>query len=117
MPVSDPFAVEMRERLIALRKELESLADASAQSSQVVELDQSRVGRLSRMDAMQAQAMAQASGRRREIMLKNIAAALTRIDAGEYGRCRSCEQAIARKRLELDPAASLCIRCAAQAEQ
>jgi DnaK suppressor protein len=50
-------------------------------------------------------------------MLRNIAAALRRIDAGEYGLCRSCEEVIARKRLELDPAASLCIRCAAQAEQ
>lgn len=115
--MSDLFATQMRARLIALRKELESLAEASAQSSQVVELDQARVGRLSRMDAMQAQAMARASGRRREIMLRNIAAALRRIDAGEYGRCRSCEETIARKRLELDPAASLCIRCAAQAEQ
>jgi DnaK suppressor protein len=115
--MTDPFASEMRERLIALRKELESLADTSEQSARVVELDQSRVGRLSRMDAMQAQAMAQASVRRRETMLRNIAAALRRIDAGEYGLCRSCEEAIARKRLALDPAASLCIRCAAQAEQ
>ena len=59
---------DMRERLIKLRVELESIAATGDETSQVVELDQARVGRLSRMDALQAQAMAQASGRRREAM-------------------------------------------------
>ena len=90
---------------------------ASEQSSQVVELDQSRVGRLSRMDAMQAQAMAQASGQRREMMLKNITAALARIDNGDYGLCQSCGEPIPQKRLEFDATALLCIECAQQAEQ
>jgi len=63
--MSDAFLADMRAKLVALRRHLESLASTSQQSSEVVELDQSRVGRLSRMDALQAQAMAQASGRRR----------------------------------------------------
>jgi DnaK suppressor protein len=108
---------DMRERLLKLREDIESVAATSDQSSQVVELDQSRVGRLSRMDAMQAQAMAQASGRRREMMLRKISAALARLDNGEYGLCQSCEEPIHRKRLELDPTALLCIQCAKQAEQ
>ncbi len=106
----------MRKRLLKIREELESMASTGDESSQVVELDQSRVGRLSRMDALQAQAMAQASGRRREMMLRGISAALARIDKDEYGFCQSCEEPINRKRLEVDPTALLCIECATKLE-
>lgn len=115
--MSDLFINDMRERLLKLREDTESLAASSDQSSQVVELDQARVGRLSRMDAMQAQAMAQASGRRREVMLQKISSALTRIENDTYGFCQSCEETIHQKRLEFDPAVELCIRCAEKAEQ
>jgi len=113
----DSFTAGMREKLLALREELEIVADTSKDASQVVELDQARVGRLSRMDAMQAQAMSQAAERRREVMLRGIAAALTRVDNDDYGMCKSCEEPINRKRLEFDPTATLCIGCASKAEQ
>ena len=106
----------MRATLMELRSELEGLVKTGADAAQVVELDQSKIGRLSRMDALQAQAMAQASGRRREMMLRKIAAALTRIDNDDYGFCKSCEEEIHRKRLEFDPTAVLCIQCAKKAE-
>jgi DnaK suppressor protein len=115
--MSDQFINDMREKLLKLREETEALTAGSDQASQVVELDQARVGRLSRMDALQAQAMAQASGRRRELMLQKIASALARIDNNSYGFCQSCEEAIHRKRLEFDPAAELCIQCAEKAER
>lgn len=63
------FDGRMREKLLRLREELESLAATGNESAVVVELDQSKVGRLSRMDAMQAQAMAQASVVRRDAIL------------------------------------------------
>ena len=106
-----------RERLLALREELEDVADTGAEASAVVELDQTKVGRLSRMDAMQAQAMAQASEQRREQMLRGIDAALQRIDDDEFGYCQKCGESINPKRLEFDPAALLCIDCANKAEQ
>ncbi len=115
--MSDPIIADMRERLLKLREDIESVIVLSDTSSQVVQLDQSRLGRLSRMDAMQAQAMAQAVGRRREIMLRKIVAALARIDNGEYGLCRSCEEPIHPNRLEFDPTVLLCIQCATKAEQ
>jgi len=115
--MADLVLADMRDRLLRLREDLESLAATSEESSQTVELDQARVGRLSRMDALQAQAMAQASSRRRAIMLRNIAGALARIESGEYGRCQSCDDAIHQKRLEFDPAALLCIQCAERAEK
>jgi DnaK suppressor protein len=115
--MSDLFIEEMRAKLLELRMELESVAKSGDEASQVVQLDQARVGRLSRMDAMQAQAMSQASGRRREIMLQKIAAALERIDNDDYGICQTCEEMINLRRLEFDPTAALCIDCATQAEQ
>jgi DnaK suppressor protein len=108
--------VSFRERLLRLRAELESVAETSDASAEVVELDQAKVGRLSRMDAMQAQAMAQASGHRRKRMLVQITAALKRIDNDDFGYCRDCEEAIPAKRLEFDPTAIRCVDCASAAE-
>ncbi len=107
---------EMRERLLKLREDLESVAATNDESSQIVELDQTRMGRLSRMDALQAQAMAKESGRRSEILLQKIAGALERVENGDYGLCRSCDNPIPRKRLEFDPTALFCIQCAERAE-
>jgi len=101
-----------RERLIALRAELENLQDTRTDSEATVELDQTRVGRLSRMDAMQQQAMAKATGERTKLMLTRIESALRRCDEGTYGDCLRCEDPIDVRRLEIDPAATLCIDCA-----
>jgi len=106
----------MRDRLLKLREELQAMAATGEESAAVVELDQSKVGRLSRMDAMQAQAMAKASGQRREAMLRNIEAALNRIDEGDYGLCRDCDEPINPKRLEFDPTALRCIDCESKRE-
>jgi DnaK suppressor protein len=101
-------------RLRARRDELLQLTAAHEEESDPVEVDQSSVGRLSRMDALQSQAMAAAVERRREAELARIGAALERIEQGEYGECMSCGEAIALKRLELDPATPVCVRCAAR---
>ena len=107
----------MQRKLIALREELQSVATTSDAASQVVELDQAKVGRLSRMDALQAQAMSQASGRRREMTLRMIERALRRIDENDFGACQNCDEPISRKRLEFDPAVECCIECATKFEQ
>jgi DnaK suppressor protein len=65
---------------------------------------------------MQAQAMAQASGHRRNATLRRISAALQRIDDGEYGSCLECDEPINPKRLEFDPTVRLCIDCASKLE-
>ena len=106
----------LRKKLLELREELKAATVAASESSQVVELDQARVGRLSRMDALQAQAMSQAAGRRREEMLARITAALARMDKENFGLCKSCDEAINPKRLEFDPTATLCISCAERSE-
>ncbi|MEP0322758.1 TraR/DksA family transcriptional regulator [Bauldia litoralis] len=101
-----------RDRLIAARAELEALREQSAEARAPVTLDQQSVGRLSRMDALQGQAMAQAAEQRRASEMARIDAALIRIDDGSYGECLRCGEEIAEKRLEIDPAATLCVDCA-----
>lgn len=106
----DPKAIKAK--LEERRDQLLHLVESSAESRRPVELDQTRVGRLSRMDALQDQAMQLETGRRRDAELKRIAAALARIEEGDYGFCLSCGEEIAPRRLELDPTVSLCVDCA-----
>ena len=101
-----------KEKLLALKKELEEMDNVSAESRKPVELDQTMVGRLSRMDAMQQQEMALANDRRRKMQLHRIDQALARIDSGDYGYCASCDDPIPAKRLDLDPAIPTCVDCA-----
>lgn len=101
-----------RALLTQKRDELTDAANASKDSRRPVELDQTSVGRLSRMDAMQVQAMAVAEDTRRQHTLQRVAAAFERLENDEYGYCVTCGEPIAHKRLELDPATPTCIKCA-----
>lgn len=99
----------------ALLSERDALHDSSASTAAKrtpVQLDQQSVGRLSRMDALQVQAMAQAEEGRRQQRLRLIDAALKRIDEGAYGCCVSCGDDIPDKRLAFDLAATRCVDCA-----
>jgi len=94
------------------KAELQSIMKAAEEDQKPVELDQTRVGRLSRMDALQGQALAQETVRRRTNELARIDAALERLQSGDYGYCVRCDEEISEKRLKLDPSAPLCIDCA-----
>jgi len=109
---TDIDADHFRARLETRKMELEDLRQISSDSRNPVALDQSSVGRVSRIDAMQAQQMALATERNREREISQISAALARLDDGEFGYCISCGEPIAAKRLELNPAVPTCINCA-----
>ena len=98
--------------LMERQKELEEANDLAFDSRRAVELDQQSVGRVSRIDAMQRQAMAQAGEQRRIVEINRILAALKRIELEEYGCCLRCGENIPDKRLEFDPAVPFCIACA-----
>ena len=98
-----------------IEAELRQLAEASTdakESRAPVALDQQSVGRLSRMDAMQVQAMAAETERRRQSRMEALRAALKRIESQEFGFCTQCGEEITEKRLDLDPAVAICIDCA-----
>lgn len=99
-------------RLSAMRTQLEALSTSSEEMRAPVELDQTSVGRLSRMDAMQQQAMAQATERKRATDLVRIEMAERRIVDDEYGFCEDCGDEIPDRRLEIDPMAERCVNCA-----
>ena len=103
-------------QLLTMQAENLGMSDMIEGSAKTVELDQNRVGRLSRMDAMQGQAMAKASAERQQEKLKLINRALARVENGSFGRCLECDEFIAIPRLEIDPTASHCIECAQSLE-
>ena len=111
----------LRNELIPrIRSELEELSILSilTESDRApVQLDQQSVGRLSRIDAMQGQALAQASDLRRRARVNALEAALRRFEDEEFGFCVDCGEPIALARLRVDPATTLCIACAQSAER
>lgn len=103
--------------LVKRRTEILQLQETQRGDGAPRELDQTRVGRLSRMDAMQQQAMSREAARLMNFELQRITTALERIASEEYGYCVLCDEEIALKRLMFDPSLLTCIDCAQQAEK
>ena len=103
---------KIRQSLEQERAELLALSEAAAEGRRPVTLDQQSVGRLSRMDAMQVQAMAQSVEARRRARLPLIEAALRRLDTDDYGYCTDCGEQIPARRLAIDPTIARCVDCA-----
>lgn len=101
-----------RKRLAKRKAEIEELSRLSEEARSTVELDQQTVGRLSRMDSMQQQAMAEAQERMRQRDLLRIEMAERRINTEDYGYCMECDAEIPDGRLEIDPMAEKCVHCA-----
>lgn len=112
-PTDDALARHYRPRLEAEDAALRAASDGSSETRRPVALDQQMVGRLSRMDALQGQALAQGLEARRAGRLKAIAAALARIDEAEFGFCEDCGDFIGTGRLDADPCVTRCVGCAA----
>ncbi|KAA5607433.1 TraR/DksA family transcriptional regulator [Roseospira marina] len=104
----------LRAKLTTHRDEMRADEASTAADRATVDAGDTAMGRLSRMDALQQQAMAQETERRRQVELKRIDAALERMEAGEYGACLHCGADIETRRLEFDPAAPLCVSCASE---
>ncbi len=99
------------QHLLQLQADLLNIAAASKEAARPVELDQASFGRLSRMDAMQSQQMAQEIIRRRESQLVKIEGALKRLAAGDFGYCYVCGKEIDPRRLNADPVTTRCVAC------
>lgn len=102
----------MKARSITLRETLIDESTSSTGARDTVTLDQTSVGRLSRMDAFQGQAMAKAEEQRRQLNVTRIAGASQRLEQGVFGECIECGEWINIKRLESGPLVLKCIDCA-----
>lgn len=116
MTLSTQQIAAFKKELLQQRAVLELAAEQTEADRAPVALDQQSVGRLSRIDAMQVQAMSQAQQRKRDTDLRNIVGALSRMEDGEFGYCTNCGEQIALKRLAVDPSVRQCIACASSNE-
>lgn len=91
--------------------ELRDQSTANAGSRETVELDQQSVGRLSRMDAIERKAMADATHRMRDLEIKKLTAGLGRLETGDFGYCIDCEEEIERERLASNLTVLKCFDC------
>ena len=107
---------KFRARLLEYKKSLQDMSQAAEEAAETVELDQTRQGRLSRMDALQGQAMSIASLNRRNLELGKIDQALERLDNEDYGYCLECGEEISEQRLDFNPTVTHCIHCAEKLE-
>ena len=107
------LAVDLEQLSSDLREQIELAKPAAS----TVVLDQSKVGRISRMDAMQQQHMADSTLQHAKKRLKLVSKALNKMFEDEYGFCELCDEMIAFARLQVNPEAQLCLKCQSQQEQ
>ncbi len=103
----------IRAALHARLAELDALEQSTSEDRKPIELDQTSVGRLSRMDSLQVQAMAAAAQSRRIGERRRVEQALKRLADDEYGWCVTCGEKISPERLATDITIAVCVRCAA----
>jgi len=111
-----PQQEQLHQKLLSLKSDLELLLTKSSASSHAVDLDQP-IGRLSRMDAMQQQAMSKANRAGHQQRLILIEAALQALKSDCYGECRCCEEPIGYSRLNVRPESPFCLNCQKQSEE
>lgn len=101
---------QFREILLLAKASAEALLTQTS-TSEPIERSGSAIGRLTRMDAIQMQAMEQMSRGQLQVRLQQIEAALKSFDRGTYGLCRLCREPIGIHRLEALPEAPFCVYC------
>lgn len=102
---------ELREILEKELKALQRSMKVSADALKPVELDQTAVGRLSRMDSLQNQSMTRNLHEREQVKLAKIETALHRLEQGSYGTCISCGAPVPYGRLLVFPETESCAVC------
>ena len=110
--MDDKNLEQIRQLLLKMKVDLQEQEKTFKDYKKPVELDQTKIGRISRMDAMQIQQMALDASRRRQHQLVKIETAFQRIESDEYGYCLSCDEEINFRRLLIDPTNTHCIECA-----
>ncbi|MFW5877143.1 MAG: TraR/DksA family transcriptional regulator [Myxococcota bacterium] len=101
---------DLQADLQVLCEALEQTLGLAREGAKPVSLD-NPIGRVSRVDALQQQAMAQANRRSLELRLAQVRSALSALESGEYGYCRRCEEPIAYRRLKSRPETPFCVDC------
>jgi len=115
-PLTTTQREEFRQMLLALQDELKALVEGRSAGTRPVAPD-SAIGRISRMDAIQIQQMAQANMRKAKQRLEQAGAALNRLMDDSFGECAECGEDIGYARLKARPEAPFCVQCQNRREQ
>jgi len=101
---------EYRKIVTAEIKKLKNEIADMADSVKPIEPDVS-IGRLSRMEAIQAKSISEANLRSKKMRLQKLMDAERRLDRGSFGYCSVCEEEIPEKRLRISPESTVCMDC------
>ncbi len=97
------------QQIAEVRAEIEALGESASPVA-----PDNAIGRVSRMDAINNQAINESSlGRARE-RLEQLESALARVDQPDFGTGVMCLQPIAPARLTYLPDSTLCVQCASR---
>ena len=102
---------QLRDEVEQQLSRLEASMIVSEEAVKPVELDQSAVGRLSRMSSIQSQGMAKGLREREVVRLALLQEAVRRLDSGTYGICTACGSELAFERLVIFPESATCMSC------
>lgn len=111
-PSQTDLQARFEPKIRAELEELQALSTLSKSDRATVELDQQSIGRVSRIDSLQVQAMAKAAEARRMARIRLLEFTLTRLKDDEFGYCIDCGEFIGLPRLDIDPATIRCMECA-----
>lgn len=114
--LSEQQLQDFHQRLLNAKSDTEAILDQTVGDSKPVDMELP-IGRLTRIDAIQMQAMAQMNRHQLEIRLKQIDASLQAFAQGTYGICRHCKGPVHLGRLEVLPETPFCVDCQDSFEQ
>ena len=101
----------LKEKIVLELEALENEIASLKEQSKPIPPDNA-IGRLTRMDAIQAKSVAEAVLNEARLRQSKLETALGRIDDDDYGACIDCGENIPVARLELVPEALKCVPCA-----
>ena len=101
------IADRIETKISRLKEKIEHFEDMAAPVS-----PENSIGRISRMDAINNKAVAEAALREARKELHELEYAQGRVDKPDFGECAKCHGEINVKRLMLMPGSKYCTRCA-----
>lgn len=103
----------LRRDILRQLERLERSMRVTDEGLRPVELDPGAVGRLSRIDELQNQALTRNLREREQLKLGGLLQALRRLEDGVYGLCTECGGEISFERLLVFPETATCVGCSA----
>lgn len=112
-PLTPDQVAELTTELERILRKLQRSMRTTEEALRPVQLDQTAVGRLSRIDSLQNQGLTRNLQEREQAKLGQVVSAFRRIEKGTYGLCTECGGEIPFERLQVFPETPTCTACSA----